>query len=119
MDNTLKFADSHEWVRDNGDGTVTIGISEHAQEMLGDVAPASCIIACPLHFALSPALPSCPSFTHSFLFCSQFFVHLIARVTHRDAFNVEFMLLFGPFSKQCKPRPPRCKLARHTHKWTS
>ena len=37
MDNTLKFADSHEWVRDNGDGPVTIGISEHAQEMLGDV----------------------------------------------------------------------------------
>ncbi|MDC5705266.1 glycine cleavage system protein GcvH [Vibrio europaeus] len=37
MDKTLKFADSHEWVRDNGDGTVTIGISEHAQEMLGDV----------------------------------------------------------------------------------
>ncbi len=37
MDNTLKFAESHEWVRDNGDGTVTIGISEHAQEMLGDV----------------------------------------------------------------------------------
>ena len=23
MDNTLKFADSHEWVKDNGDGTVT------------------------------------------------------------------------------------------------
>lgn len=37
MDNTLKFADSHEWVRDNDDGTVTIGISQHAQEMLGDV----------------------------------------------------------------------------------
>ncbi len=37
MDNTLKFTESHEWVRDNGDGTVTIGISEHAQEMLGDV----------------------------------------------------------------------------------
>ena len=37
MVNTLKFADSHEWVKDNGDGTVTIGISEHAQEMLGDV----------------------------------------------------------------------------------
>ncbi|WP_341664730.1 glycine cleavage system protein GcvH [Vibrio sp.] len=37
MDKTLKFADSHEWVRDNGDGTATIGISEHAQEMLGDV----------------------------------------------------------------------------------
>ncbi len=37
MDMTLKFTNSHEWVRDNGDGTVTIGISEHAQEMLGDV----------------------------------------------------------------------------------
>ncbi len=37
MDKTLKFTESHEWVHDNGDGTVTIGISEHAQEMLGDV----------------------------------------------------------------------------------
>ncbi|HHX8299230.1 TPA: glycine cleavage system protein GcvH [Vibrio diabolicus] len=37
MDKILKFTDSHEWVRDNGDGTVTLGISEHAQEMLGDV----------------------------------------------------------------------------------
>ncbi len=37
MDQTLKFTESHEWVKDNGDGTVTIGISEHAQEMLGDV----------------------------------------------------------------------------------
>ena len=37
MDKTLKFTDSHEWVCDNGDGTVTIGISEHAQAMLGDV----------------------------------------------------------------------------------
>ncbi len=37
MGKTLKFTESHEWVRDNGDGTVTIGISEHAQEMLGDV----------------------------------------------------------------------------------
>ncbi|WP_413283394.1 glycine cleavage system protein GcvH [Vibrio sp. MA40-2] len=37
MDNTLKFTESHEWVKDNGDGTVTIGISDHAQQMLGDV----------------------------------------------------------------------------------
>jgi glycine cleavage system H protein len=37
MENILKFTDSHEWVLDHGDGTVTIGISEHAQEMLGDV----------------------------------------------------------------------------------
>lgn len=33
----LKYADSHEWVLDNGDGTVTVGISDHAQELLGDV----------------------------------------------------------------------------------
>lgn len=33
----LKFAPSHEWVLDNGDGTVTVGISDHAQELLGDV----------------------------------------------------------------------------------
>ena len=33
----LKYTKTHEWVRDNGDGTVTIGITEHAQELLGDV----------------------------------------------------------------------------------
>lgn len=35
--NNLRFAKSHEWVLDNGDGTVTVGISDHAQELLGDV----------------------------------------------------------------------------------
>jgi glycine cleavage system H protein len=33
----LRYAKSHEWVRDNGDGTVTIGITDHAQEALGDL----------------------------------------------------------------------------------
>lgn len=33
----LKYLESHEWVRSNDDGTITIGISEHAQEQLGDV----------------------------------------------------------------------------------
>ncbi|WP_027966928.1 glycine cleavage system protein GcvH [Halomonas halocynthiae] len=33
----LRYAKSHEWTKDNGDGTVTIGITEHAQEALGDV----------------------------------------------------------------------------------
>jgi len=33
----LKYAESHEWTLDNGDGTVTIGITEFAQEALGDV----------------------------------------------------------------------------------
>jgi len=33
----LKYAESHEWILDNGDGTATIGITDHAQELLGDV----------------------------------------------------------------------------------
>lgn len=33
----LKYVKSHEWVRDNGDGTVTVGITDHAQELLGDL----------------------------------------------------------------------------------
>ena len=33
----LKYAASHEWVLDNGDGTVTVGITDHAQDLLGDV----------------------------------------------------------------------------------
>ena len=37
MDENLKFSETHEWVKDNGNGTVTVGISDHAQKMLGDV----------------------------------------------------------------------------------
>jgi len=33
----LRVAASHEWVRINDDGTVTVGITEHAQEQLGDI----------------------------------------------------------------------------------
>ena len=33
----LKHTDSHEWVKEEADGTVTIGITDHAQEQLGDV----------------------------------------------------------------------------------
>jgi glycine cleavage system H protein len=33
----LKYAESHEWVRVENDGTVTIGISDHAQGALGDL----------------------------------------------------------------------------------
>ena len=33
----LKFAPSHEWVRVEDDGTLTVGISGHAQEQLGDL----------------------------------------------------------------------------------
>ncbi|WP_432451851.1 MULTISPECIES: glycine cleavage system protein GcvH [unclassified Agarivorans] len=33
----LRYASTHEWVRDEGEGVYTIGISEHAQELLGDM----------------------------------------------------------------------------------
>lgn len=33
----LKYAATHEWVRLEEDGSVTMGISDHAQELLGDI----------------------------------------------------------------------------------
>jgi len=33
----LKYTASHEWVRTESDGTVTIGITKHAEELLGDM----------------------------------------------------------------------------------
>jgi len=33
----LKYAKSHEWARIEADGTVTVGISDHAQKALGDL----------------------------------------------------------------------------------
>jgi len=33
----LKYTQEHEWVRDNGDGTVTVGITDFAQSELGDI----------------------------------------------------------------------------------
>jgi glycine cleavage system H protein len=33
----LKYTDSHEWVKTESDGTVTVGITFHAQDLLGDV----------------------------------------------------------------------------------
>jgi len=33
----LKYTASHEWVRLDADGSVTIGITDHAQEALGDI----------------------------------------------------------------------------------
>jgi glycine cleavage system H protein len=35
--NELKYAVSHEWARLEEDGTVTVGITDHAQDALGDV----------------------------------------------------------------------------------
>lgn len=33
----LKYATSHEWVKTEADGTLSIGVSDHAQEALGDI----------------------------------------------------------------------------------
>ncbi|MBB5018821.1 glycine cleavage system H protein [Chitinivorax tropicus] len=33
----LKYVESHEWLRKEADGSVTVGITAHAQELLGDV----------------------------------------------------------------------------------
>lgn len=33
----LKYTTSHEWIKQEADGTVTVGITHHAQEMLGDL----------------------------------------------------------------------------------
>lgn len=33
----LKYVASHEWLRLEDDGTVTVGITEHAQDLLGDI----------------------------------------------------------------------------------
>ena len=41
----LRYTASHEWVKTEADGTITIGITDHAQELLGDMvfveAPAA------------------------------------------------------------------------------
>ena len=33
----LKYTKSHEWVKQEADGTITVGITQHAQELLGDM----------------------------------------------------------------------------------
>ena len=34
---TLKYTTSHEWIRRESDGTLTVGITDHAQELMGDL----------------------------------------------------------------------------------
>ncbi len=33
----LQYTKTHEWIRDNGDGTYTLGITDYAQQSLGDI----------------------------------------------------------------------------------
>ena len=33
----LRYTASHEWVKREGDGTLSVGITDHAQEQLGDI----------------------------------------------------------------------------------
>src|SRR2546423_7130593 len=34
---TLRYTSSHEWVREEADGTLTVGITDHAQDALGEM----------------------------------------------------------------------------------
>ncbi len=38
----LKYTKSHEWARREADGTITVGITDHAQELLGDMVFVEC-----------------------------------------------------------------------------
>jgi glycine cleavage system H protein len=38
----LKYSKEHEWLRKEADGTYTVGITEHAQELLGDMVLLTC-----------------------------------------------------------------------------
>lgn len=38
----LKYLSSHEWARIEDDGTVTVGITDHAQQSLGDIVYVEC-----------------------------------------------------------------------------
>ena len=38
--NSLKYAESHEWVRVEDTGELTVGITDHAQDLLGDLVYA-------------------------------------------------------------------------------
>jgi glycine cleavage system H lipoate-binding protein len=55
----LKYSKEHEWLRKEADGTYTVGITEHAQELLGDMVLLTCRTwARPLKRATTAPLPS-------------------------------------------------------------
>ncbi|HEY5682755.1 MAG TPA: glycine cleavage system protein GcvH [Sulfuricaulis sp.] len=35
--NDLKYTKTHEWLKSNSDGTITVGITHHAQDLMGDM----------------------------------------------------------------------------------
>ena len=37
LPNELRYTETHEWIRREADGTLTVGITDHAQEQLGDI----------------------------------------------------------------------------------
>ncbi|HEY6093905.1 MAG TPA: glycine cleavage system protein GcvH [Gallionellaceae bacterium] len=38
----LKYTATHEWIKTEADGTITVGITQHAQELLGDMVFVEC-----------------------------------------------------------------------------
>ena len=49
----LKYVASHEWLRLEDDGTITVGITHHAQELLGDI-----VYGAGWFFKIKPANPA-------------------------------------------------------------
>lgn len=41
LPNNLRYTKDHEWARKNSDGTITVGITAHAVEQLGDITAVS------------------------------------------------------------------------------
>ena len=52
----LKYVSTHEWVRLEDDGLVTVGISDHAQDSLGDVVFVELPDALPASLPYNPDL---------------------------------------------------------------
>ena len=68
----LKYATSHEWVRQEGNGVVTVGITEHAQELLGDMVfvelpDVDDEISTGDDVAVAESVKQLQTFTHQFL----------------------------------------------------
>ena len=42
LPSNLKYTASHEWVKTESDGTVSVGVTQHAQELLGDMVFVEC-----------------------------------------------------------------------------
>ena len=74
----LHYTESHEWVRKEADGSITVGITDHAQEALGDIVflKAASDIYAPLSgevIAINDAATAAPETVNSDAYSSWLF----------------------------------------------